>query len=961
MQRVGFPCSARGGAPPSFHPAALSARIRRIRQIVLVALACFCLVPSAPAQRMASTYVDLQAFADTCPQNDPYTPIIRRDFVIAKNEIPVGDIACTEPYSQMPPTEVTDELLILQSLRAMYYMDMGRSGYLPWTQLRLYDWVKSRIGGIDIIPNGVGAGCCTVLSGRTFIAVGGIAGAAAFTGSTIAYQAGRRRDAVLGMVETVSLFAHEARHTEGNGYPHVSGCPNSPTQLSCDETYDVSNLGAYGVAYYIESLWVSGAINLGYSCDPVWQAHFAEGWAGLANFDSGNFVTNAPANISASATSGGPCIPATSFALTTLPSQVSGTAGSLTVGITATDAQAGWTSDSPDSWIAVTSGANAAGSGQAVFTVTPPAGTSTQSGEAIAAGQLLSLACGSNCTLSAPNSIAFGPLPDIVMGAPPFTIAATASSGLPVAFNSGTGSVCTVSGATVTIAATGTCSITASQPGNAIYSAAAPVTQSFPVTGQKPQSIAFFAPASVPSGSSPFTISATASSGLPVDFTSPSSSACTVSGSTVTLVSTALTSGSCSITATQPGDATYAAAPAVTRTFPVLGSTQMRWSIHTVFYDGGSASGYFVLDTTNSKIVDWDLVATQIGTIYLSPPLNTPPFDFNVETSYQSSGPTGFLFQSYANFNCTNDIGTIPESVVFWADLASALTNAGGTIGIVGPNTSSEYLLCGPFRYIVSGYVTTQTPADPPTFSPAPGMYTSNQTVTIADSTPDTTIYYTTDRSAPTTSSPQYTGPIAVSKTETIQAMAAAGADSASPVVTAAYTINIPPNFSVGANPASLTIAAGSQGSITLTVTPQNGFSAAVTFACSGLPAGATCAFNPASVTPNGANGITTTLTIGASSSASNRRPADNPFLPGATLAVAGCLFFWRKRRAMIWWASACLLSGCLLGLSACGGGGGSGGGGGGGGTPPTNATVTVTASSGSLAQTATIALTVTH
>lgn len=906
---------------------------------------------------MASTYADLQSFADTCPQNDPYTPIIRRDFVITKNEVPVGDIACTEPYTQMPPTEVTDELLILQSLRAMYYMDMGRSGYLPWTPLRLYDWVKSRIGGIDIEPDSFSSGCCFVLAGRTFIAVGGTAGAAAFVGTTVAYQAGRRRSP-FGVVELAGLFAHEARHTEGNGYPHVSGCPNSPTQNSCDETYDVNNLGAYGVAYYLESLWASGAINLGYSCDPIWQAFFANSWAGTANFDAGNFVTNAPPNISASATSGGPCIPASSFALTSLPSQLSGTGGSLTLEITATNAQAGWTSGSPDSWIAVTSGANATGSGQAVFTVTPPAGTSTQSGEVIAAGQLLSLACGSSCTLSAPNSIVFGPLPDVIMGAAPFTIAATASSGLPVAFTSGTGSVCTVSGATVTIAATGTCSITALQGGNAIYSAATPVTESFTVTGQKVQRIAFSAPESVPSGSSPFVVSATATSGLPVEFSASSTSACTVSGSTVTIVSTAASTGSCSITATQPGDATWSAAPAVTRTFPVLGSTEMRWSVHAVFFDGGNLSGYFVLDTSNSKIIDWDLAATAIGSIPVSP-LDIPAFDINPETTWDNSGPTLLTFQSYPVFLCNNaNINSTPwGSIVLWATLASAPTNAGGTIEILPSGISEEVLQCGEFRRIASGWISTLPLADSPTFTPIPGTYIGNQTVTIDDTTPGSTIYFTTDGSAPTSSSPAYSGPFTVSKSGVVQSIATAAGFADSPVAIATYTINPAPNFTIGANMSALTIASGGQGSIGLTVTPQNGFRAAVTFACAGLPAGATCAFNPSTVTPNGTNGATTTLTIAASASASNQRPAGYPFLPGATLAIAGSLLLWRKRRAMVCWTVIFVSAGVIL-IASCGGGGG-----GGSTNPPlpTTATITVTATSGSVAQTATIGLTITH
>lgn len=70
------------------------------------------------------------------------------------------------------------------------------------------------------------------------------------------------------------------------------------------------------------------------------------------------------------------------------------------------------------------------------------------------------------------QTITFAPLSNVTAGAPPFGIGATASSTLTVAFASNTLSVCTVNVATVTILTTGTCSITASQAGNAIYAAA---------------------------------------------------------------------------------------------------------------------------------------------------------------------------------------------------------------------------------------------------------------------------------------------------------------------------------------------------------------------------------------------------------------------------------------------------------------------------------------------------------
>jgi hypothetical protein len=88
-----------------------------------------------------------------------------------------------------------------------------------------------------------------------------------------------------------------------------------------------------------------------------------------------------------------------------------------------------------------------------------------------------------------------------------------------------------------------------------------------------------------------------------------------------------------------------------------------------------------------------------------------------------------------------------------------------------------------------------------PTFTPAAGTYTTAQTVTIKDSTANVTIYYTTDGTTPTTSSTKYTGPIVISASQTLTAIAVAQGKSTFPKATAAYAIatELPvPTFSIG-------------------------------------------------------------------------------------------------------------------------------------------------------------------
>lgn len=167
------------------------------------------------------------------------------------------------------------------------------------------------------------------------------------------------------------------------------------------------------------------------------------------------------------------------------------------------------------------------------------------------------------------QTISFAVLPGKVLGVAPFTVSATASSGLAVSFSSTTSTVCSVSAATVTLVLAGMCTVEADQAGSGNYAAATPVDQSFTVTPGS-QTIKFGVLANQALGTAPFMLSATATSGLPVSFATTTAAVCTVAGSTVTL----LTAGTCTIAASQTGNTNYAPAPTVSEHFTVTPGSQ---------------------------------------------------------------------------------------------------------------------------------------------------------------------------------------------------------------------------------------------------------------------------------------------------------------------------------------------------------------------------------------------------
>ncbi len=151
----------------------------------------------------------------------------------------------------------------------------------------------------------------------------------------------------------------------------------------------------------------------------------------------------------------------------------------------------------------------------------------------------------------------------------PSAIASGATTSAPsrtVTLASLTTSVCTVSGLTIVPVKPGLCSIRATQPGDSTYSAASPVTQSFTIF-KAVQAITFAQPSTSTLATGSLTVGPTTdASGLTPSLASSTPAVCTVSGFTVTYVA----AGICTLTASQAGNSTYAAATDVARSFGIL-------------------------------------------------------------------------------------------------------------------------------------------------------------------------------------------------------------------------------------------------------------------------------------------------------------------------------------------------------------------------------------------------------
>ncbi|MDE3009771.1 MAG: hypothetical protein KGI67_02680 [Pseudomonadota bacterium] len=369
---------------------------------------------------------------------------------------------------------------------------------------------------------------------------------------------------------------------------------------------------------------------------------------------------------------------------------------------------------------------------------------------AAAAAALLTTACGGGGTLAtgststaAAQTINFSaPATSAAAGAT-VTLAATSTSGLPVAYSSTTTSVCTVSGDVVTAIAAGTCTIVATQAGNASYAAATSVTQNFSITsGPAAQTITFSPPSTALVIGATATLSGTASSQLPVSYASTTTGVCTVNGAVVTGVM----AGTCSITASQAGNSSYQAATPVTQSF-AIGLDPQTITFNTPAAPNVGSTGTLTATATSGLTVSFasstPTVCTVSGTT-----LSAVASGTCTVTASQSGNAT---YAAAASVPHTITIGA-PAPVAFASGFSSGgLTVEGGGYGGYSGSNLDNFNCTGGPNFCGGGATvtsTTVTAAQSSTYyyyqTPSPstaeyvGLYVQAPGITALSTTGDT-------------------------------------------------------------------------------------------------------------------------------------------------------------------------------------------------------------------------------
>ena len=265
--------------------------------------------------------------------------------------------------------------------------------------------------------------------------------------------------------------------------------------------------------------------------------------------------------------------------------------------------------------------------------------------------------------------------------------------------------------------------------------------------------------------------------------------------------------------------------PGATPSISANGNTNgIVWGLQNEAYSTSGPAVLFAWDATNvanqlyasnqvsprdtaGTAIKFDVPTVSNGKVYV--PTGTELDIYGLLAGAQSAA-TPVISPASESFNGSLSVtitdGTTGSTIYFTTDGSvptAASTKYTGAISVTSTETINAVAIASGFAesgMASATYTLNLATAATPTFSPVGGTYTSVQSVSISDTTSGANIFYTTNGTTPTTSSTPYTGPISVSSSQTIKAIATASGFAQSAVASAAYTINLPqtatPTFS---------------------------------------------------------------------------------------------------------------------------------------------------------------------
>lgn len=218
-----------------------------------------------------------------------------------------------------------------------------------------------------------------------------------------------------------------------------------------------------------------------------------------------------------------------------------------------------------------------------------------------------------------------------------------------------------------------------------------------------------------------------------------------------------------------------------------------------IIYNSGNSNEYFLLENRQQK--GWDQSLPGEGLLILHVDYSASAWSSNTPNDTPSHqrmtwipADNKYQYETYQGTKYYTEEGMANDPYPYGSINAFGATTTPAA-KLFNKNADGDYYLDSSVENItqntngtVSFKFRAASNVATPTFSPKAGRYTEAQTVSISCATEGATIYYTTDGSAPSTSSTVFTAPITISETTVVKAMAVADGEE-SKVASARYSI----------------------------------------------------------------------------------------------------------------------------------------------------------------------------